>query len=130
MLGDIWLGKHMRKGWLRCCICILGVLAILGTVVSVPAGFANAFASKNFDMAAMAMAGSEDCPKQVDPCPDCLSKICPDAGSCLVGCVNSLPSPLANNYARVAVLKEGLSLLSAPRPAGTLSPPLIRPPIV
>ena len=120
----------MRKGWLRCCICILGVFAILGTVVSVPADFANAFASKNFDMAAMAMPAAEDCQKEGDPCPDCMSKICPVAASCLASCVNLLPSPIANGHAVSAFMKEGHAFLSAPCPAGTLIPPLIRPPIV
>ena len=123
----------MRTAWLRNCFCILGMLAMLGTMASVPLASVNAVAPAiNMNMATMdtSAAGSEGCRKQANPCPECSKKICPELASCLVQCVNSLPAPAANEHRRVTNAKEDLPFSSAPSPAGILISPLIRPPIV
>ena len=123
----------MRKAWPHYCFCILGLLAMLGTVVSEPPASANVLVpTTNMSMATMDMsaARSEGCQKQAAPCPDCAKKICPELASCLIQCVNSLSSPATHEHRRVASTKERLTFSSAASPAGILIPLLIRPPIV
>ncbi len=78
----------------------------------------------------MSAAPTGGCNKQATPCPDCAKKICPELALCLVKCANTLPSPAFKGHDRSATTQEARRIMSVPSPAGTLIPPLIRPPIV
>lgn len=131
--SQIWQEWLMRTTWLRYCCCILGVLAMLGSVLSVPLVSADAFAPKSdMSMPSMTMSdvGAEGCQKQAAACADCGDTKCPNLTSCLIVFVNSLPAPAAIAYRSVVGATESFAFSSATAPAGMLIPPLIRPPIV
>jgi hypothetical protein len=107
------------------------MLAMLGAGVVVPAMTAHAVAKSGMTSSMSAGTAAMPCHKPANPCPDCPHKACPDMGAgCLVKCSQLLAAPaaLAHSYAPIT-----RSLLpSAPPQAvtGSLTSPLLRPPIV
>lgn len=146
--------RMMRRLFLRC-FAVLGMISMLGSLVVVPivshsavakAGVVNAAPSSAMGMAAMSdmpchkatykatksdsSTNSSNAAKPDQPCPDCPQNTCPDMASCLVKCFQATP----------LVMTEGVALQTletprvAPAPsqvtAGSLIPPLLRPPSV
>ena len=102
---------------------ILGMLAMLGAVLAVPAGAMAAMTT-----ALPAMSGSHDGMPCKKPCPEC-PKPCSDMGACMVKCFKSVAPVL--ELTRAAPLEVYVPRQAAhPRDFGTTSvPPLLRPPI-
>jgi hypothetical protein len=118
---------HLLQRW----SLILGVLAMLGAGVVAPMTTTHAIAKPGMTSSMSASTQAMPCHKPANPCPDCPQKSCPDMGAgCLVKCSQLVASPgaLALNYAPVMRSR----LPSAPQQAvsGSLTPPLLRPPIV
>jgi hypothetical protein len=110
---------------------ILGMLAMLGAGVIVPAMTAHALAKPGMTSSMSAGTQAMPCHKLANPCPHCPHKACPDMGAgCLVKCSQPVAAPaaLAHSYAPVTRSR----LPSAPPQAvtGSLTSPLLRPPIV
>jgi hypothetical protein len=110
---------------------ILGMLAMLGAGVVAPMTTAHAVAKPGLTSSMSAAMQAMPCHKPANPCPDCPQKSCPDMGAgCLVKCSQLVASPAAVALSHTPVM--GSRLLSAPQQAvsGSLTPPLLRPPIV
>lgn len=116
----------MKKAICHRCAVLLGMLAMLGAVLSVPA---SAFADIKAAAASHAMAdGGMPCHQK--PCPKC-PQSCPDmAAGCVAKC-SQAAAPLS--LPRLVVKPARVSFVplayDAER-AGTLIPPLLRPPIL
>jgi hypothetical protein len=114
----------------------LGMLAMLGALMSMPLTATYAFAMASAKPAAahgMSMAdakGEMPCHKPMKPCPHCPQKVCPEMGSCLVKCFQPLPPPISE----AQLLGDGITGRVAPMlvavTAGSLIAPLLRPPSV
>jgi hypothetical protein len=128
--------RQHHKFWLL----ILGILAMLSSMMSVTlvrhmagppqqmaqssASHANALVVPTSSHAAM------PCHKQTKPCPQCPKSICPDMAICLAKCVQQAPALLALDAASAMIMQR----IGWPAPdqilAGSLIPPLLRPPSV
>jgi len=110
---------------------ILGMLAMLGAGVVVPMTTAHAAAKPGMTHSMSAGTKAMPCHKPGNPCPNCPQKACPDMGAgCLVKCSQPVASPAAAVFSYAPAVSS--RLLSAPPQAvsGSLSPLLLRPPIV
>jgi hypothetical protein len=112
---------------------ILGLLAMLGAGVVVPMTATHAAAKPRMTSTSSMSVATEamPCHKPANPCPNCPQKGCPDMGaSCLVKCSQLVATPAAVALTYTPVMRSRLA--SPPRQAvsGTLTPPLLRPPIV
>jgi hypothetical protein len=113
----------------------LGMLAMLGALLSMPLTATYAFAMAGAAPAghhgmSMADKGEMPCQKPMKSCPDCPQKVCPEMGSCLVKCFQQLPPPISE----AQLLGDGITGRVAPMlvavTAGSLISPLLRPPSV
>lgn len=114
----------------------LGMLAMLGMIVSMPltATYALAMAgaqpTSSHHMTMADAKGEMPCHKPMKSCPDCPQKACPEMGSCLVKCFQSLAAPVSEaRRSRDVILGRVAPSLGAVT-AGSLIPPLLRPPSV
>jgi hypothetical protein len=125
----MWQCHRVRKRPIQRCFIALGMLAMLGALISVPMSTSVALA-----MAAPATASPAHdqmpCHEPADPCPDCPQNICPDMGACLVHCFQPLSPAVAE--ARLHGTAVRSQVLPSPSPilAASLVPPLLRPPSV
>lgn len=128
-----------HRSYQNCCI-LLGMIAMLGTLVSMPLTATYAFAMSG-QTTAMAMdaphtmdMSSAKAPMPCDGpakhCPNCPQKVCPEMGSCLVKCFQPLPSPLAEARFHGEIKRDLVAPGYALITAGSLIPPLLRPPSV
>jgi hypothetical protein len=114
----------------------LGMFAMLGALISMPltATYAVAMASaKPVATHGMSMAGAKGempCHKPVKSCPDCPQKVCPEMGSCLVKCFQPLPPPVSEAQLHGDVIIGRVAPMPVAVTAGSLIPPLLRPPSV
>ncbi|MBS0232516.1 MAG: hypothetical protein JSR99_03410 [Proteobacteria bacterium] len=130
----------MRKRLLQRFFFLLGMVAMLGALLSMPLTATYAFA-----MSGHAASIAMDAPHGMDMsaaktpmpcdgpakhCPDCPQKVCPEMGSCLVKCFQPLPAPLAEARLRGEIVHERVAPGHALITAGSLIPPLLRPPSV
>lgn len=114
----------------------LGMLAMFGALLSMPmtATYALAMAGKtsvtSSNMSMPAAADEMPCHKSMKHCPDCPQKVCPEIGSCLVKCFQTLPQPVAE----ARLLRDVIDQRVMPAPTrvtpGSLIAPLLRPPSV
>lgn len=113
----------------------LGMLAMLGALLSMPLTATYALAMAGAAPAAdqgisMTDKGEMPCHKPMKSCPDCPQKVCPEMGSCLVKCFQPLPPPISE----AQLLGDGITGRVAPMlvavTAGSVIPPLLRPPSV
>jgi hypothetical protein len=109
-------------------LVILGMLAMLGALVAVPLSSTYALAMASADHA-MAVKHEMPCHKSVKKpvkhCPDC-----PDMGTCLGKCFQPLSAPVAETRLLGAVVTSCVLPEPSQIAAGSLIPPLLRPPSV
>jgi hypothetical protein len=113
----------------------LGMLAMLGALLSMPltATYALAMAGTpaiSHDMSMMDAKGEMPCHKPMKPCSNCPQKVCPEMGSCLVKCFQPLPVPVSEARLHGDVIGERIAPMPVAITAGSLIPPLLRPPSV
>jgi hypothetical protein len=115
------------------------MVAMLGALVSLPLASTYAFAMSAQSSKPMAMNVAHDahkaaaekmpCDGPVKHCPDCPQKVCPDMGSCLVKCFQTL-SPLAEAQLYGEITRDRVAPGRTMITVGSLIPPLLRPPSV
>jgi hypothetical protein len=118
------------------CILALGILAMLGSLMSVTliGRISGPTAQLTLGHAAKASsvnhAPAMPCHKAAKPCPNCPKSICPDMAICLAKCVQQAPIMATIE----SVPLQTTAVVGWPVPAhdltGSLIPPLLRPPIV
>ncbi len=124
--------KRLFQRW----FAVLGLVAMLSAVMAMPLTATYAFAMAGHHDAAttkMAMAGQADempCHKTGKSCPDCPQKFCPEMANCLVKCFQPLPAPLSQASLFRDVVRDRVAPTPAVVTAGSLIPPLLRPPSV
>jgi hypothetical protein len=133
----VWHCATVRRRLYQRCFFILGMLAMLGALITVPLTATYAFAMSG-KTTTMIMEVSNDmnmstskmpCDGPAKRCPDCPQKVCPDMGSCLVKSFQPLP-PLAETRLHGDIFRERVAPGQALITAGALIPPLLRPPSV
>jgi hypothetical protein len=120
------------------CFVLLGMVAMLGALMTMPLTATYAFAmsahtvavESSHDMDMSAAKTPMSCNSPAKHCPDCPQKICPNMSSCLVKSFQPLPSPLAEAQFHGEILRECVAPGRALITAGALIPPLLRPPSV
>jgi hypothetical protein len=113
----------------------LGMLAMLGALLSMPLTATYAFAMAGAAPAShhgvsIADKGEMPCQKPMKSCPDCPQKVCPEMGSCLVKCFQPLPPPISEAQLQRHVITGRVAPMPVAVTAGSLIPPLLRPPSV
>ena len=119
---------------------MLGMLAMLGAVLSVPLSTAHALqlqttAAQHVEHAASTEGdvpchGHEVVKTEHKHCPDCPQKTCPDLGSCLAKCAQQLPLLPVGVRVQAGIVRHHILPAPAQESAGTLTPQLLRPPSV
>jgi hypothetical protein len=127
-LNWVWQSDHVRKRLYHRWFVVLGMVAMLGALVSVPMTTSMVVAMAG-PMAAAA-AGEMPCHKPAKPCPDCPQKGCPEMGSCLVKCFQPLSPPIAEARLQGMVASSRVLPAASQVSAESLVPPLLRPPSV
>lgn len=121
--------KRLFQRWLA----VLGMVAMLSAVMVMPlaAAYASTMSGHAGASATMAMSGTADempCHKTDKSHPDCPQKFCPEMGNCLVKCFQPMAAPIVG----AALYRDAVIDRVAPTPAlvtaGSLIPPLLRPP--
>ncbi len=115
---------------------MLGMLAMLGTLLSMPLTATYAFAMAgaaraiSHDMSMTDAKGEMPCHKPMKSCPGCPQKICPEMGSCLVKTFQPLPPLVPETRLQGDVIVGRVAPMPVAVTAGSLIPPLLRPPSV
>ncbi len=133
---EVWQSDAVRIRLFQRWFAMLGMLAMLGTLLSIPLTATYAFAMASAKPAVadgMSMAdakGEMPCQKPMKSCPDCPQKVCPEMGSCLVKCFQPLPPPVSEAQLHGDVIIGRVAPMPVAVTAGSLIPPLLRPPSV
>lgn len=123
---------------------ILGIMAMVSAIVSVPASAASVFAamemgtgtgtntaqSTHHGMSTAATEAPMPCKGAMKHCPHCPQKICPELAGCAVKCFQAFSPLPAEARLMGEILRERLAPGRAFVTAGSLIPPLLRPPSV
>jgi hypothetical protein len=110
---------------------ILGVLAMLGAGIIAPMTAAHAAAKPGITSSMSTGVDAMPCHKPANPCPDCPQKSCPDMGAgCVVKCSQLVAQPAAMALSYVPVVSPRVPSAAPQAVSGSLTPPLLRPPIV
>jgi hypothetical protein len=125
----LWQSQRVRKRRFHRWFVGLGMLAMLGALITVPMATPSVLAMAG-PMTASPSPDKMPCHKPVKPCPDCPQKVCPDMGTCLVNCFQPLSPAITES--RLQGTAAGSLVLPAPSQvlAAALVPPLLRPPSV
>lgn len=124
----------MRHRFYHRWFVLLGLLAMIGALLSMPlaATYAYAMSGKASVSTSDAMPAQGDempCHKKMKkPCPNCPQKVCPEMGSCLVKCFQPLPAPVSEAGLRGDVIADRVAPAIYAVPPSSLIPPLLRPP--
>jgi hypothetical protein len=118
----------VRKRLFHRWFLVLGMVAMLGSVVTVPMTTSIAVAMAGPTTAAT--ADQMPCHKPAKPCPDCPQKVCPNMGSCLVKCFQPLSEPTSEAHLLGTLLSSRILPALSQVTAESLIPPLLRPPSV
>ena len=126
----MWQSNLVRNRLFQRWFVVLGMIAMLGALIAMPLTSTYALAVAGAKTTTTAAMDEMPCHKPAKPCPHCPQKVCPDMGSCLVKCFQSLSLPVseaasARHYAEFAGLAD-LSQVTS----DSLIPPLLRPPSV
>jgi hypothetical protein len=124
----VWQSDGVKKRTYHRLSAVLGMVAMLGALIALPMTTSIALAMSS-PTAASSTAGEMPCHKPAKkPAKHCPG--CPDMGTCLVKCFQPL-SALVAETGRLGVVVTSCVL---PEPsqiaAGSLIPPLLRPPSV
>lgn len=106
------------------------MIAMLGALVAMPltSTYALAMAAKACSAAA-AMDGMP-CHKPAKRCPHCPQKVCPDTGTCLVKCFQTMSPPGAEAHLRGFDVRAHVLPAASQVSSSQLIPPLLRPPSI
>lgn len=132
----LWHSTHVRSRIYRRWCLVLGMIAMLGAVLSVPLSAAHAFQLAASHDAQQTAAVKQDMPchnhkpVKADHCPNCPQKTCPDLGSCLVKCFQQLTPLPVDVRLQADMGRDRIPPAAAHESAGTLTPQLLRPPRV
>jgi len=127
-LRHLWQAIGVKHRIFQRSSLLLGMVAMLVALFAVPLTTTAAFA--NSGQAAAATKSEMPCHKPAKPCPDCPQKSCPDMGNCLVKCSQPLAAPASHAQPQIAILKSRYGPAPSQVAAGSLIPPLLRPPSV
>lgn len=126
----------MRQRLLQRFFLILGMVAMLGALVSAPLTVTYAFARAGMASppatTVSAAADEMPChkPAKQKHCPDCPQKVCPELGTCLVKCFQPLFQPVSVSGLQGESVRAGVVPIRSAAATGSLIPPLLRPPSV
>ena len=125
----------MRNRLFQRWFATLGMLAMLGALLSMPLTATYAFAMAGAGPAghhgtSMADKGEMPCQKPMKSCPDCPQKVCPEMGNCLVKTFQPLPPLVSETRLQGDVVVGRVAPMPVAVTAGSLIPPLLRPPSV
>jgi hypothetical protein len=116
---------------------ILGLIAILGAVVTVPLTASSAMAKADTMSTMMASAmssggttGEMPCHKAPKHCPDCPQKGCSDLGMCVMKCFQSFYAPIVGAPLHAPIAAARVEPAPPEAAVDSLIPPLLRPPSV
>ncbi len=136
----LWHLPGMLRSLLHRWCLILGIMAMVSALVSVPASAASVFAamgtgtntpqSTHHGMSASATEAPMPCKVAMKHCPHCPQKICPELAGCGVKCFQAFSPLPAEEHLMGEILRERLAPGRASVTAGSLIPPLLRPPSV
>jgi hypothetical protein len=121
----------VRHRFYRRWLVVLGMLAMLGALVSLPLTATYAVAMAGVHSSSMSASSDEmPCHKPAVPCAGCPQKVCPDMGNCLLKCFQPLFPPIGVFHVQ-GIVVTSLAVPSA-YPACITShvSPILRPPIV
>ncbi|MEO8684640.1 MAG: hypothetical protein ABI414_07350 [Devosia sp.] len=125
----VWQFKSVKKRIGHRWFAVLGLIAMLGAVTTMPLTATYAMTQVGAVSTNKAM-GDMPCHKTPKHCPDCPQKVCPELGTCLVKCFQSPFQPVAGTMLQRPLVTMGV-LPAPPQVAGdSLVPPLLRPPSV
>jgi hypothetical protein len=118
--------KRLHQRW----FVVLGMLAMLSALVAAPMSSTYALAMAGGAPAASEAMADMPCHQPAKHCPNCPQKFCPDMGTCMVKCFQPLNMPASET--RLAAVRFSLRLSPVPMQvtAGSVTPPLLRPPSV
>jgi hypothetical protein len=126
----------VRNRLLQRLFVMLGMVAMLGALLAVPmtASYALGMAGKTTATASkMSMPAAADempCHKPKKHCPNCPQKVCPEMGSCLIKCFQTLPQPVAEAWLQRDIIDQRVMPAATRVTPGSQIPPLLRPPSV
>ena len=126
----MWHSDRVRHRLFQRWFVGLGMVAMLGALISMPMTSTYAFAMAVAKTATTASMDGMPCHKAAKPCPNCPQKVCPEMGSCLVKCFQPLPPLVAETHIQRDVVGERVMPRPARVTASSLIPPLLRPPSV
>jgi hypothetical protein len=125
--------KHLQNRLFQRWFFGLGMIAMLGALMAVPMTSTYVFAKAVSAPAAPSAMADMPCHKSNMPakhCPNCPQKICPDMGTCMVKCFQSLSLPISVDHSTGIVESVRLRPASSQMLTASLIPPLLRPPSV
>ena len=125
----MWQSDYVRKRLFHRWFVVLGMVAMLGALASVPMTTSIVVAMAG-PMTAAAAPGDMPCHKSTKACPVCLHKVCSEMGGCLVKCFQPLSSPIAEARLQGIVASSRVRPAVSQVTAESLVPPLLRPPSV
>ena len=130
-LHQVWQSDPVRKRLFHRWFVALGMVAMLGALVSVPMTTSIVVAMAGpMTATATVVTGEMPCHKSTKHCPDCPQKVCPDMGSCLVKCFQPLSPPIAEARLQGMVASSRVLPTASQVSAESLVPALLRPPSV
>ena len=128
-LHPVWQFGGVRKRTYHRLSAVLGMVAMLGALIALPMTTSITLAMSG-PMVAKSAAHEMPCHKPAKPCPNCPQKVCPDMGTCLVKCFQTLASPPAETTLPQSTASLRVSPGLSQTANGSLIPPLLRPPSV
>ncbi len=109
---------------------VLGMVAMLGALIVMPLTSTYALAMSGTTLATSMAMDDMPCHKPGKSCPDSPQKACPNMVACLVKCFQPLSAPVAEARLHDPVLSSRMLPAPPQVAAGSLVPPLLRPPRV
>ena len=111
----------------------LGMIAMIGALVALP--MASTYALGMAGSAPKASSAMADMPCHMSTmpakhCTECPQKVCPDMGTCMVKCFQSLSLPMSDDHGTGIVESDRLRPALSQLRTGSRIPPLLRPPSV
>lgn len=122
----------MRRSELHRWVSVLAMVGMVGALLAVPLSVTFAVAAAGTKLVTASSDSGMPChkPARQKTCPNCPQKACPDMGTCLAKCVQQLVPLVGAGQGIGPPRSSRLSPLPSQVSAGTLVPPLIRPPNV
>jgi hypothetical protein len=127
----LWHFEFVKKRLFQRWFVVLGMLAMLSALIAAPMSSTYALAMTGAAPAATSEAMADmPCHQPAKRCPNCPQKVCPDMGTCMVKCFQPLNMPVSETRLPAVRFSLRLSPASMQATAGSITPPLLRPPSV